>query len=133
MGNISMDFSSLVAMQKQLEQAQAEIDQIMIDTVKEMAEEFLKKVIQRTPNSDTNLLKKSWKTDFNVVKQGDTYSVTIVNESEIASFVEYGHKNAEGGWVEGHFMMTITEDEVRRKLPPIAQKKIENYLKGVFK
>ena len=127
------DFRELRNFQKKLEVAEQEIEKIMVETVKDVAEEFLKEVIRRTPKSDTDLLKRSWKCDMNVKKEGNTYTVEIVNESEIASFIEYGHKTANGGWVEGKFMMTITEDEVKRKLPAIAQKRIDEYLKGVFK
>lgn len=128
-----VDFKQLQELQQRLENAQQQIPATMEDIAKEIANEFLQKVIQRTPASNTNRLKNSWKCDFNVVKQGNNYVVTIKNEDEIASMIEYGHRTEKNGWKSGHFMMTITESEMRTKADIIAQRKVDELLKGVFK
>lgn len=81
------------------------------------------------------------KTDINsflkgmvVQKRGDTYEITITNPVNYAEYVEYGHVSRNHkGWVEGLFMMTVTEEELRQDADKIVQKKFEAYLKRCFK
>lgn len=64
---------------------------------------------------------------------GDTYVVEIINPVEYASYVEYGHRTANHkGWVQGKFMLTISERELEVQAPKMIEKRISNYLKGVF-
>ena len=68
-----------------------------------------------------------------VNKVGNDYVIEIINPVEYASYVEFGHRTRNHkGWVEGQFMLTISEDEIRKSAPKILQKKLENYLKGCF-
>ena len=65
---------------------------------------------------------------------GDTYVVEIKNPEKYASYVEYGHRKINNkGWVKGHFMMTISEQELQQDAPVILERKIEKYLRGVFR
>lgn len=130
---MGVNISGLKQLQKQLEQAQQQVPALIEDNVKDIAREFLNEVIRRTPTSNTNDLKQDWKCDFNVVKQGNSYKVTIKNENEIASYIEYGHRTENNGWKNGHFMMTITEQQIQAKMNTIAQPKVDKFLKGVFK
>ena len=60
--------------------------------------------------------------------------IEIINPVEYASYVEYGHRTRNHkGWVEGKFMLTVSEDEIRRSAPRILEKKLEKYLKECFK
>ncbi len=62
------------------------------------------------------------------------YIVEITNPVMYASYVEYGHRTANHqGWVDGKFMMTISEKELEQQAPGLIQKKLEKYLKEVFK
>lgn len=64
---------------------------------------------------------------------GDTYVVEIINPVEYASYVEYGHRTANHkGWVPGKFMLTISERELEAQAPKMIEKRISDYLKGVF-
>lgn len=130
---MGVNISGLKQLQKQLEQAQQQVPALIEDIVKDIAREFLNEVIRRTPTSNNNDLKQDWKCDFNVVKQGNSYKVTIKNENEIASYIEYGHRTENNGWKNGHFMMTITEQQIQAKMNTIAQPKVDKFLKGVFK
>lgn len=68
-----------------------------------------------------------------VNKAGNDYVIEIVNPTPYASYVEFGHRTRNHkGWVEGHFMLTISEDEIRRSAPKILEKKLEKYLKECF-
>ena len=78
-------------------------------------------------------------------KVGTNYIIEIINPVEYASYVEFGHRQNVGkyvpaigkrlkqGWVEGQFMLTISEDEIRQSAPSVLQKKLENYLRECFK
>ena len=59
-----------------------------------------------------------------VVKQGNSYVVEIVNNTEYTKFVEYGHRTRNHkSWVDGRFMMTISMQEMERELPKFLEKK----------
>ena len=74
------------------------------------------------------------KADMTVNKVGNDYVIEIINPVFYASYVEYGHRTRNHkGWVEGKFMLTISEDEIRKSAPRILEKKLKNYLKGCFK
>mgnify|MGYP004460086659 CR=1 FL=1 len=64
---------------------------------------------------------------------GNAYVIEITNSVEYASYVEYGHrKSNHKGWVPGHLMMTISENEIRRIAPQLLEKKLTEFLKGAF-
>ena len=68
-----------------------------------------------------------------VNKVGTDYVIEIINPVEYASYVEFGHRTANHkGWVEGQFMLTISENEIRQSAPRILEKKLEKYLKECF-
>ena len=63
---------------------------------------------------------------------GDIFEVEIVNPVEYASYVEYGHRTPNHkGWVQGRFMLTISEQEVQDIAPNVLEAKIENFMKGL--
>ena len=88
-------------------------------------------------------LRDAW-TILPIEQQGNNYVITLVNNTEYASYVEYGHRQTPGryvpalgkrlkaGWVKGRFMMTISIQEVERLAPAILEKAIYQALKGVF-
>lgn len=65
---------------------------------------------------------------------GNEYVIEIVNPVEYASYVEFGHRTANhNGWVKGHFMMTISENEIRQIAPRLLEKKMQKFFEGVFR
>lgn len=65
---------------------------------------------------------------------GDTYVIEITNPVEYASYVENGHRTANHkGYVPGVFMLRLSEKDLQDEAPAIIEKRIENFLKGVFK
>ena len=88
-------------------------------------------------------LRDAW-TILPIEKQGNNYVITLVNNTEYASYVEYGHRQTPGryvpalgkrlkaGWVKGRFMMTVSIQEVEQLAPAILEKAIYQALKGVF-
>ena len=74
------------------------------------------------------------KSDMKVTKVGNDYVIEIINPVFYASYVEYGHRTRDHkGWVEGKFMLTISENEIRNSAPRVLENKLKNYLKGCFK
>lgn len=130
-----------------------QIDQFLTSCAKELAARLLAKVIKRTPvgqypegsGKTGGTLRRGWTggnssnaqayaNSLTVKQVGNDYVIEIINPVEYASYVEFGHRTRNHkGWVEGQFMLTISEDEIRRSAPRILEKKLKDYLKGCFK
>lgn len=60
--------------------------------------------------------------------------IEIVNPVEYASYVEFGHRTADHkGWVQGRFMLTMSEHEIQAIAPKVLEAKIKKYLAGCMK
>ena len=121
---------------------------------KELAARLLRLVVKRTPVGDYSgdtytcasgqphkghkvpgktggTLRRGW-TIGEIRKEGNLYKIDIVNHVEYASYVEYGHRTANHkGWVKGHFMMTISEQELSKIAPKVLENRIKKYLGGL--
>lgn len=87
---------------------------------------------------------KEWANSLNVNKVGDVYQVEVVNPVHYASYVEYGHRQEPGrfvpaigkrlvnSWVEGAFMLTLSEKDLEEIAPKIIEMKIAKFLEGCF-
>lgn len=136
---IKVQFNGLKEFQKIIEEMEKEKEQLMIDTIKELAGRLLRKVIKRTP-SDTGNLRRNW-TVSDVRKNGGNYEIEVSNSTEYASYVEFGHRQTPGrfvpaigkrlkkSWVKGKFMLTISESELQKQAPAVIEKKITEWLK----
>ncbi|MEZ7717794.1 HK97 gp10 family phage protein [Leptotrichia wadei] len=136
---IKVQFDGLKEFQKTIENMEKEKEQLMIDTIKELAARLLRKVIKRTP-SDTGNLRRNWAVS-DVRKNGGNYEIEVSNSTEYASYVEFGHRQTPGrfvpaigkrlkkSWVKGKFMLTISEDELKRQALAVIEKKITEWLK----
>ena len=110
---------------------------------KELAARLLAKVIKRTP-SDSGTLRRGWTggrsqsatsyaNSVDIRHVGNKYHIDITNPVEYASYVEYGHRTANHqGWVNGKFMLTISEQELNSMSDAILQKKLNKFMKDVF-
>jgi|GEM_PF-261063 len=78
-------------------------------------------------------LRRSWEVG-NVERRGDTYVVEIINNTEYAGFVEFGHRAGKDltTWVEGRFMMTISMKEIERELPRYLEKRMAELLDNIM-
>lgn len=60
--------------------------------------------------------------------------IEVINPVEWSSYVEYGHRTPNHkGWVEGHFMMTISEQELQTIAPKVLENKLRKYLEECMK
>ena len=74
-------------------------------------------------------------------KNGGNYEIEVSNSTEYASYVEFGHRQTPGryvpaigkrlkkSWVKGKFMLTISEEELRKEAPAVIKRKISEWLK----
>ena len=123
------DFREFERLKRNYEQLAQNIDTFLREFLLEMAMRAERKIKKRTP-VDTGLLRRSWEVG-EVIKHGDKLIVEIINETEYASFVEYGHRTGPDRrkWVEGRFMMTISMQEIERELPRYLERRLLKWLK----
>lgn len=88
-------------------------------------------------------LRRKWSIG-DIRKTGDSFVIEVINPVKYASYVEYGHRQTPGryvpalgkklkaGWVKGQFMMTVSERELQTQAPGIIEKRLTDFLKGVF-
>lgn len=157
MGNIKMDGRDFLRLRNQIKGLQDNIPIFFEELTNEIAGRLLGKVKKATPigkySRDVNFttkdgkevsfrtsykkrggtLRKGW-TVGNILRNGNNYTVEIINPVEYAWYVENGHRlvnkdKEEVGWVDGKFMFKISKDEMQQDLPNI----IKNKLKKLYK
>lgn len=131
---------------------QEQVDLFIDDCAKELAARLLAKVIKRTPVGDYpnssgkkgGTLRRGWTAGKNqsavtyadslpIHHFGDTYVIEIINPVEYASYVEFGHRTRNHkGWVNGRFMLTISEQEIQQAAPAIIEKKLIKQMGELF-
>jgi hypothetical protein len=109
--------------------------------VKELAARLLAKVIKRTPKGKYpkstgkkgGTLCRAW-TVGEVKRVGDEYIIEVINPTEYAPYVEFGHRTPDHtGWVDGRFMLTISEQELQKDATKFLMNKMKTFMGGVFK
>ena len=138
-----------------------DLDKFCQDASRELAARLLSLVIPRTPvgtypklsGKKGGTLRRGWtaksagdaaagrgKPDVQayakslpVFKQGHTYYIQVINPVEYASYVEFGHRTANGqGWVAGQYFLTLSERDLERVTPAVLERKLEAMLREVF-
>ena len=152
-GNV--DFRELQEFRRKMEASlnDDQINDFIESCAKELAARLLAKVIKRTPvgqypastRKKGGTLRRGWtggKTQggkayadsLRVNHYGNTYVIEVVNPVEYASYVEFGHRTRNHeGWVEGKFMLTISEQEVQGDAAKILENKLKRKLGEVFR
>jgi hypothetical protein len=121
------DFSALKEFKGQLDRMQAAWPAFLDECIRELAARLLAKVVPRTP-VDKGELRRGW-TIGQIVRTPTGVEVEVINPVEYAPYVEFGHRTRNHtGWVEGRFMLTISEDELQRELPAILNRKLQQFL-----
>ena len=107
------------------------LDAFYRQAAKELAARLLTMVKKRTP-VDTGALRRGWTIgEVKAVEGG--YEVEVLNPTEYASYVEFGHRtrlSPEGGrgWVKGRFMLRFSSDELEAMAPKILERKLKKFL-----
>lgn len=147
-------FNDLKKLQERLNKLnEKEINEFIEACAKELAARLLAKVIKRTPVGEYpkssgkkgGTLRRGWTAgkrqsatnyvnNLKVNHFGGVYVIEIANPVEYASYVEFGHRTRDHkGWVQGRFMLTISEQEIERDAPKILERKLAKKLGEVFK
>jgi hypothetical protein len=149
----TFNFQDFEKIKDNLEKLNQEQVNLFIDAcAKELAARLLAKVIKRTPVGDYpnssgkkgGTLRRGWTGGKNssavayadsltIHHFGDAYVIEIINPVEYASYVEFGHRTANHkGWVNGRFMLTISEQEIQQAAPAIIEKKLMKQMGELF-
>lgn len=153
--NGNVNFRDLENFRRKLEEklSDDQIDLFIQSCAKELAARLLAKVIKRTPVGEYpkstgkmgGTLRRGWTGEqrqsasayansLRVNQFGGNYVIEIINPVEYASYVEFGHRTRNGeGWVEGKFMLTISEDEIQRDAPRVLENKLKKKLGECFR
>ena len=137
------DFEAFRNLQEKIQSLKdIDMDAFCTECSKEIAARLLALVIQRTHTGRYparsgkvgGTLRRGWGAvaDINVVKEGDIYTVTIINPVEYASYVEFGHRTRNGGYVEPQYMLTISEEKLKNVIPALLERKIKRKLQEVM-
>lgn len=140
--------------QKNLQKLEkAELDLFIDSCAKELAARLLAKVIKRTPvgqypsgsGKKGGTLRRGWTggkkqgasgyvESLKINHFGNMVVIEIINPTEYASYVEFGHRTRNHkGWVKGKFMLTISEQEIQSAAPSILERKLQKKLGDIFK
>lgn len=94
--------------------------------------------------SGSSMSAKAYAESLNIEKNGNLYAIEVVNPVHYASYVENGHRQEVGryvpaigkrlvnSWVDGKFMLKISEEELDGKTQAILEKKIQRFLEEMF-
>jgi hypothetical protein len=137
----SCDFKQLKRFQEKMQKLDVnQINEICISLTNELSARLLRKVIKRTPvgqypsgsGKTGGTLRRGWNIG-EITKSGNTYEVEIINPTEYASYVEFGHRTRNHkDWVKGRFMITISEKELEAQATKVIEKRIMEYLEWCF-
>lgn len=134
---MSADYKEIERLMKSVSEVTNDVDSIMVSCTKEIGARTLRGAIKRTPVGKLHggTLRRGWGStnSLDVNKNGNEYSVEIINPVEYASYVEHGHRTKSGGWVKGRFMLTLTENEMRRAMKPIIENRVAKELERIMK
>lgn len=132
------DYRDLIQYRDKLQKVQNELPAFNEAMVKELASRLLRMVKYRTPVISGEL-RRNW-TIGEITRNGATITVDIINPTEYAIYVEYGHRQQVGryvpalgkklkqGWVTGRFMLTKSEMLLESRAPGIIEAKLVRWL-----
>lgn len=89
--------------------------------------------LRRGWTGETKMDAKVYAHSLPIQKNGDQYTITIINPVYYAPYVEFGHRTRGGrGWVQGQFMLTFSERELDQEMPRIIEKKLNDFMGELF-
>lgn len=83
---------------------------------------------------------KAYADSLNIQHDGNMLAIEIVNPVEYASYVEFGHRQEVGryipalgkklkqGWVQGKFMLTVSEEKIQNIAPKVLEARVKKFL-----
>ncbi|WP_353486147.1 HK97 gp10 family phage protein [Apilactobacillus xinyiensis] len=95
--------------------------------VNTMSQAMLGDVIKVT-NVDTGTLRRGWRSS-GVKYAASTFSFSLENNVEYGFYVENGHRNKGGGWVEGSFFLKDTVLKYKKDLNSVWKQRFTEALR----
>ena len=124
------DFTGLLQLKNQLENMEKNFSTWLEGFLLRQAQIVLANTKRDTP-VDTGWLRESWYIG-EIKRAGNKIEVSIINDAEYASFVEYGHMNRNRtDWIEGRFMCTLAIRDIQRKLPAKFEREFAAWVKSL--
>lgn len=75
---------------------------------------------------------KEYVASLPVRKVGNYYIIQIINPVEYSPYVEFGHRTKSGGWVDGKYMLTISEERLKQIAPRVLEKMLYQKIREVI-
>ena len=156
------DYRELKKLDERLQQlSEVDMDRLCRDAAKKVAQILLNKVKKRTPvgvvpsyateeakakywsGYTGGNLRDNWSV-LPIEKKGNDYIITVINNAQYASYVEYGHRQTPGryvpalglrlkrSWVPGRYMLTISTQELEQQAPKLIEQKLYQFLRPIF-
>ena len=142
-GNWGVDLREFKQLQEKISKMDNEFENFLKEYMVEMAERVIAKTKPRTPvgtpestgipNYVGGTLRRNWQLG-KIIAEGKKISVEILNPTEYATEVEYGHRimggaghSIEVGWKDGRFMLTTSVNEIRAQMPLRYAQKLKTY------
>lgn len=75
---------------------------------------------------------KEYVASLPVRKVGGYYIIQIINPVEYSPYVEFGHRTRSGGWVDGKYMLTISEERLKQIAPRVLEKMLYQKIREVI-
>lgn len=75
---------------------------------------------------------KSWAESLKVTCKAGTYTITVENPVEYASFIEYGFTMRNGAFYKPKYMMTISAQQLEAITPQVLEAELFKWLKKRF-
>jgi hypothetical protein len=158
------DYKQIKRLQeKLLKLEQADLDKFCESASKELAARLLSLVIPRTPvgqypkdmGKKGGTLRRGWTggksagaatyaQSLPIEKTAGTYTICVINPTEYAEYVEFGHRQEPGrfvpaigkrlkkGWADGKYFLTMSEADLEQIAPSVLEKKLDALLREVF-
>lgn len=89
-------------------------------------------MLEKATPVDTGYLRKGWFV-ITLTKTSEGYEAEIANNTNYASYVNYGHRLKNGGWVDGKFFIELSVAELKGISQPLLEKRLREHLKEAFK
>lgn len=129
-----IDYSRLDAVVANLDEAlrRGEVEQLMQDCLLEIAYRIEAQAKLLTP-VDSGELRRNWRVG-EITRAGNEYQIEIVNNTEYASFVEFGHRHGVDltKWSDGKFMLRTAVETVETQLQAIFDRHVRELHRRIF-
>ncbi|MGL5868986.1 HK97 gp10 family phage protein [Clostridium chrysemydis] len=124
---MGFDFKGLEKFSKDFKKTTNDFDKFLSRFLTDIGIEVLEKTKKRTPKV-TGDLREGFEVT-NVAIKGNEVVIYLKNDKDYASYIELGHKEIGGGWIEGAYMATISMEEVERNIPKKFQADFAKFMK----